>query len=766
MGEVYRARDTRLERQVAVKVLPAHFSDRPGARARFEREARAAASLNHPHICVVHDIGEQDGRPFIAMELLEGRTLQQRIDGKPVPPAEALDLALQIVSGLEAAQAKGIVHRDIKPANIFITTGGQAKIMDFGLATFAATDSNSAAETQALHSRVTTPGLTVGTVAYMSPEQARGEPLDARADIFSFGVVLYEMITGVAPFRGSTIAALFDAILHQPAQLPPDMPAGLDRIIAKALEKDRALRYQSVSDLGADLKRLQRDAVSKEHIAAASRGKRTRPWMALAVAAAAVAVLAFLWMLRTGAPRSGGTRAIQSIAVLPLVNLSGNPAEDYFSDGMTEELIATLAKFRNLRVISRTSVMPYKTGARKRLPEIARELNVEAVVEGSVLRAGDRVRITAQLIEAGTDKHLWAQSYERELRDVIGLQADVAAAIGEQIKLTITPDEQKLLAARHPVDPEVFQLDLKGRFLADQGTEQAVTQGIALFEQALAKDPSYAPAHAHLSQAYASLTPNYRAPKEVMPKARAEAERAVELNAGLPEAHVALANVLMFYAWDWAGAEREIKRAIALNPNSAEAHRVYSKYLGATVQNSQAIAEATRARELDPLSAGAYADLLLVLLGSRQYDRAIAESRLALEKNPNLALARVTMGMAYAQKGQFSEAVPLLQEAYRQEPNYTFMHFLAIVQGAAGNKAEARKLLAKMETLAKSQYVCAYEVASVHANLGDKDKAFEWMNRGVTEQCDCLVWLKSEPWIDRLRIDPRYTALMKRVGTP
>jgi TolB-like protein/Tfp pilus assembly protein PilF len=434
---------------------------------------------------------------------------------------------------------------------------------------------------------------------------------------------------------------------------------------------------------------------------------------------------------------------------------------------MTEQLTADLAKISALRVISRTSVMQYKD-ARKPLPEIAKDLKVDAVIEGSVMRSGDRVRITAQLVQVGTgaERHLWAESYERDLRDVLALQSEVARDIANQIRITLTPQEQARLGKRGPVDPEVYQLYLKGRYYANQDGEEPVRKGIGFLNEAIAKNASYAPAHAGLAFAYASLGNVFSPPREVMPKAKAEALLAIQLDETLSEAHTSLAGILLFYDWDWAGAEKELKRALELNPSSAEARDLYGGLFTALERYPEGVAESRKAFQLDPLSLRIHSNLMFNLLAARQYDEVIAESRRAIERDPKFATAYAVMGLAYTQKRQFPEAIKALEKGNEIDPNPMMQLFLAHVQAVAGNKTESRKLLAKIEELSRHQYVCAYEIGTVHASLGDNAKSFEWFEKGRQQRCDCLIWLKSEPWMDPLRVDPRYPALVKQVGFP
>ena len=760
MGEVYKANDSRLGRNVAIKTALGGFGE------RFEREARAIAALNHPNICTIHDVGEQDGIRYIAMELLEGRTLQERIGGHPLAPADAVEIALQVAAGLEAAHAKGIVHRDIKPANVFLTTDGHVKIMDFGLAKFTpqAMPMDSHSETISLgEAALTMPGTAVGTVVYMSPEQARGEPLDARSDIFSLGAVLFEMLTGVRAFRGGTLAGQFDAILHQtppPVRtLAPAVSPELETVVAKATQKDRDLRYQTIAEMRQDLRQVQPNSVATQ--TRKPPAKKTGRWLWAAAAFVLIAAPAVV-LLRS----HFGSSPIQSIAVLPLETVSGG-GEDYFTDGMTAELIEAMMKIHGWRIISRTSAMQYKN-AHKSLLVIAKELGVDAVVEGTVQRSGDRVRISARLIRAGANEEsLWAQSFDRDIRDVLDLQAGVARSIADQIQLSLTPQEKGQLAEHHPVDPAVLDLYLKGRSLMDTNTEDGIHKAIASFEQALARDPAYASAEAGLALAYGALTPDYERPKDVMPKSREHAQKAIDLSHDtLAEANTALAAVMLRFDWDWDGAERELKHALALNPNSSDAHDWYGIYLTALGKSDQAIPEAELAHKLDPASYPIYTDFLNTLIVARQYDRAIAESRRAIATYPDFAYGYAWLGMSLMLNGQTQEAVKAAQEAYRLDQHVTTTTFLAMVQAAAGNKAEARKLADELDKKSKSHYLCAYEIAGVHLALGETEKAAQWLDEGEREQCDCQIWLRSEPWMDAIRKDPNYPRFIQKIGYP
>jgi TolB-like protein/Tfp pilus assembly protein PilF len=778
MGAVYRARDTRLNRVVAIKVLLPQLASDARLRERFEREARAVAALSHPNICAVYDVGDTTSTSYLVMELLDGETLDHFLGTHVLEPSDVIAFGLQIAAGLEAAHAKGIVHRDIKPGNVFVARGGVIKITDFGLALIAPpAPDQSAAETA--FGDLTMPGSSVGTAAYMSPEQARGETVDARSDVFALGLVLFQMATGRPAFSGATLATVFDAVLNRTPPLAttiaPRVPVAVSHVIAKALEKDREQRYQRVADLSADLQRIANGAAMSPPVTApAGAAVAPRPPGVRRVVIAG-ALLAFMagagaWMWWSAAARSQSSQQaqapIRSLAVLPLENLSGGSDNDYFTDGMTEELITALAAVRGWRVISRTSVMPYKH-ARKPLTAIARELGVDAIVEGSIQQSARRVRITAKLVRAGAaEENLWAGSFDHDLQDVLDLENEFARAIADEIRITLTPQEQQRLTIRRPVDPELFQLLLKGRAAAQSGAEDDLFKAIGYFEQALAVKPDYAPAHAAMALAYEGLTPAFRAPKEVLPKAREHAVRAIELDSSLSEAHAALAAVMFLFDWDWANAGTEMQRAIELNPNSASAHELYGNYLTALNRKDAAISELTLAHQLNPAGLATYSSLLGALCTLREFDRAIAESRRALELHPDFAFAHAWLGMSLLMKGQVREALPSLERARMLDDNVTTTHFLAMAQAAAGNKQAAEALVSGLEAAASTRYTCAYEVASVHLQLGHTEKAMDWLRRGVAEQCDCLVWLKTEAWVDPLRVDPRYADLVKRVGFP
>jgi serine/threonine-protein kinase len=761
MGVVYRARDERLERDVALKVLPPGFLSDENARERFRREARALSQLNHPNICTVYDVGEHDGQIYIAMECIGGQPLSALVRGGALPATTAIRYALQIADAMDHAHERGILHRDLKSSNIIVTPEGRAKVLDFGLAKRMGESSHKETAPGA-DATLTKAGALIGTIAYMAPELLEGAPADVRSDIWALGVILYEMAAGALPFRGSTPFAAAPAILREtPAPLPAGVPPPLQAVIQRCLAKEPSQRYQRVCEVRAALETLQ----------SGSSPVLPPPARKHAVSIAAIAAVAVIG-LALSFPRvrdrlAGGAarNRLDSVAVLPFENLSHDASQDYFTDGMTEEMITDLSRVRALRVISRPSVMAYKA-THKAPAAIAKELHVGALVVGSVLRSGDRVRISVQLIRADDEQNLWAESYERDLRDVLALQGEVARNIASQVRISLSPGEQASLAGARQVDPEVYQLYLRGRFYLDQHTKNSIYAAIQYLQQALQKDPNYAPADAQISFAYSSLSSWYAAPKDVMPKAKAAAQRALELDDSLADAHTALAFELENYEWDWTGAERELKRAIELSPSSSDAHYLYGEYLINLRRQEEGIAEIEQAHQLDPLSLRVASDLTWALVWARQYGRAIESGKQLIERDPGFPWGYVWSGMAYSQLRRFPEAIAALKKAAELEPSPAMDHFLADVQAAAGNKLEAQRLAAKLEEESKRGYVCAYEIAEVYTQLGQKDKAFQWMQRGVKEQCDCLVHLKSEPWLDPLRADPRYLELVKRVGFP
>jgi serine/threonine-protein kinase len=753
---------------VALKVLPAGTLADEAARKRFGNEAVALSKLTHPNIAIVYDFDTHDGVDFLVMEYLPGETLDARLAAGPLPETNVARLGMQIAEGLASAHAKGVIHRDLKPGNLRVTPEGHLKILDFGLAKLLPRVGEKSQVETASNSHAVS-----GTLPYMAPEQLRGENVDARTDIFSLGAVLYEMATGKRPFREETSPRLIDAILHQtpvtPRAVNPRVSPDLERIVLKSLEKDPALRYQSATEVGVDLRRLGTPSGAAVAIPAVPPGSK---WRAMGVMAAlgVAAVLVLLIGLDVGGLRErlfGGASAsrIESLAVLPLENLSGDPEQDYFSDGMTDALITDLSRIKTLRVISRTSTMRYKA-TDKPLPEIAQELDVDAVVEGSVLRVGDRVRITAQLIEAGTDRHLLAESYERDLTDILALQGEVARAIAEKIRIALTPQDTARFSNRRQVDQEAHETYLKGRLYLNEQTDEGYWKAIDYFNQAIARDPGYAPAYAGLADSYSSLGWSALPPHEAFPKAKAAVFKALEIDDTLSEAHASLGYIRTFYDWDWSAAERDFKRAIELNPNSVDAHVFYHWCLRVQGRLAESQAEIARAYELDPLST-----YLMAMEDSHytsgQYHQAIDRLREVLDLDPTLAIGHWWLGLAYLQEAMYNEAIAAFQEALAlSEASTEYLAWLGRANAMAGRRDKALQIIDELNARSKQEYIASNHFATIYIGLGDKDKAFEWLEKTYEERSGWMVWLQTAPEFDSLRSDPRFADLLRRMGFP
>jgi TolB-like protein/Tfp pilus assembly protein PilF/predicted Ser/Thr protein kinase len=771
MGEVYRATDTRLSRDVAIKILSSRFTAEPDARLRFEREAHTASALNDPHICTIYDVGQHEGRQFLVMELLEGRTLKQYMDGQSLAVEQVLKLGMQIAGALQTAHGKGIIHRDVKPANIFVTERGEVKVLDFGLAKLLPPTDQDATHSLTL----TEPQAVLGTLPYMAPEQLRGEKTDARTDIWGVGAVLYEVATSQRPFREELSTRLTDAILHQPPTPPRALngaiPTELERIILKCLDKDPENRYQSATELVVDLRRLSTPTSQSGGTLPAAKA-RVRRGSARQIAYAAVGVLV---LAAAGvATNVGGCRErllsreasprIQSLAVLPLANLSHDPEQDYFADGMTEALIANLAQVSALRVISRTSVMHYK-GTDKTLPQIARDLNVDAVIEGTVQRSGNRVQVTAQLIRGQTDAPEWAKIYERDSRDVLMMQSELAQAIVGEIKVHLTPQERQHLARARPINPDAYNAYLLGNYHSSKRSPAALAKGIEYFQEAIRIDPNYAQAYAGLASAYierdiwAGLGIGKTADQ-----IRAATLKALELDGELAEAHALLGEIHFQYDWDWPGTEAQYKRAIQLNPNLADTYVRYAFFLQAMRRDQEALAAVHRAVELDPLSASNICDEGRILYRARQFEKAIVRYQKALELDPGFLPALSRISEAYEELGKFDEALAAAQKLSQATDRRVGMRPLARIYARMGMRREAMEIVRTIEkegSLGGNEFA----LAAIYSALGDRDHAMAALEKGVQSR-SLLPFVFVDPQLDPLRSDPRFQQLLRRAGLP
>ena len=761
MGEVFRARDAHLGRDVALKVLPPGTFTNDHARRLFRKEADALSKLNHPNIVTVHDFDTQENLDYLVMEHVPGTTLSEKLCRGPLPEDDVIRIGIQLGEGLTAAHEQGIFHGDLKPGNLRLTSDNRLKILDFGLAR----------SVRCLNPMATTESLAgaepfAGTLSYMAPEQLRGQAIDARTDIYSAGVVLYELATGQRPFSQNLPTVLVDAILHQmpipPTQVRPEISRGLEDIILSCLEKEPQKRCSSARNLLLALQQLANPGTAGSGVATPHRRVKYG-FYGLAVCVVVVVLLSALGLMNVtrwhNRLSSGSAPRIESLAVLPLANLSGDPEQDYLADGMTEALITDLGQIHAFRrVISRTSVIRYKT---ERIPlrEIARQLDVDGVIEGSVLRSTKTVQVTVRLVNATDDNQLWSATYQSPFRDLLTLRSELALAIANEIKLTLTAAERARLSEARPVEPAAQEAFLKANYLS-MGTSEQRAKARGYFEQAIRLDPNYAPAYAGLADSYWK---NQDLPaSEAMPKSREYALKAIALDPSFAHAHTALASIRFYGDWDWPGAELEFHRAIDLNPNDAEAHRMYSVYLTAMGRFDNALEQIQAAQKLDPSSAHEHTTAGWTLYCARRFDEASQQCQRALELAPNYENAHSCLSYSYLGKGAYQQAIEENRKAWALSGKDTvWTALLGRDYALAGNQTEARKLLTQLLQLSRQTYVPPYFFATLYAALGEKDTAFRWLEKAYSERDPYLAFIKVDPEIDPLRSDTRFQELLR-----
>lgn len=753
MGVVYKAHDTRLDRLVALKFLPPEHTRDPEVKRRFINEAKAASALDHPNVCIIHEVSETpDGQVFIAMPCYAGKTLQQHILDGQLSVETCIAYAIQIAEGLKAAHNKSIVHRDIKSSNIIVTAEGLVKIMDFGLAKRAAA------------TVVTKTGVTVGTVPYMSPEQARGENVDHRTDIWSLGVVLYEMISGRRPFESTYSEAVVYSILNEEPRpfslVRSDVPTDVERIVGKCLQKNPANRYQRVAELLVDLHRTKTQPVGEATAGNDTLRFQWKKWFLFPAAAVLITLGLVVLPLRFTANEA----VIRSIAVLPLKNLSGDAEQEYFADGMTEALITEFAKLGSLRVISRTSVMLYKE-TQKPIPEIARELNIDAIVEGSILRSGDRVRITAQLIHASTEKHLWAESYQRSLRDVLSLQNEIVAAITRQVNLQLTPRQRVRLASSLPVDPEAYELYLKGRERNAKLTRIDLETAIKYYEMALSKDSTLALAYVGIGRSWSGLQQmGFVRPTEAQTRMRDALAKALALDSTLAETYYARASLAVWSDWNWKIADEEFKKADSLNPNHAEGQAAYAHYLQIMKRPTDAMEHMSRALESDPFNPQVRAFFGTMLIQLRRYEEALEQARRIKAEVPNMPMAHNQIANSLYFLGKYDEALSEERNRWIIRNDTDMVRTLEEGAAVGGYRRAMQNVADRLANRAKKSQSERLQIAAYYVKAGNLEKALDWVERAYQARDPNMPYLAIGPIHDPLRNHPRFQAVLQKMG--
>ena len=805
MGEVYLAEDTRLDRQVALKILPQEFAEDSDRMNRFVREAKSASALNQPNIITIHEIGEAEGTHFIASEYIQGETLHTRLKQTPLDLKTTLDIAIQVASALNAAHKAGIIHRDIKPENVMIRPDGLVKILDFGIAKLSTKRAEPTAEeaATALKQQGTSPGVIIGTANYMSPEQARGKAVNAQSDIFSFGIVLYEMVTGQRAFTGENAVDVIGAILHKEPtplnQLAPELPHEIERIINKTLRKDPDVRYQTAGDLLTDLKDAKQELEFQDKLERAVAPQSQRPETQtiflpatdgqrsptlptssaefitqevkkhkLGVMVGSLFVVALLgvglWFFYFRV--SAANKTISSIAVLPFQNKSSDADTDYLSDGLAESLIYRLSQLPNLKVSPTSAVMRYK-GKELDAQRIAKELGVQAVMSGRMIQRGENLSISVELVDAANNKIIWGEQYERKMSDLLTTQREIATTITEKLQLKLSGENAKGITKKYTESNEAYQLYLKGRYLWNQRTGESLKRATEFYNQAIEKDPGFALAYAALAETYV-LFANYEvsSPADSMPQSKAAALRALELDDSLAEAHSALGWYLCQYEFDWIGGEKEFRRAIELNPNYATAHQWLASVFAQTKRFDAAQAEIKRASDLDPLSPIIAVNVAFDLWESRRYDEALKQFERTLLLHPDFTVAQQGLCWTYSAMGKSELAITACRKSLDLTKGAWDKGRLSMVLGSAGHTDEAKKLLQELQTESSQRYIPKMALALAHLGLNQKAEALAMIEQDVAEHGYWVGSMGVEPEFDELRSEPRFKALIKRANLP
>ena len=747
MGEVYLAEDTRLGRQVAIKLLPASYQYDPERRTKFLAEARATSALRSPHIAAIYDIGEHEGSMYIVMEYVEGELLAEKLKRGALEIRDAIDVAAQIADALTEAHSLGIVHCDVKASNLIVNERGLVKLLDFGIAAAAVSNRAEVDDHTKKVGQQTALGVVGGTISYMSPEQAIGRVVDNRSDIFSLGIVLYEMLTARLPFDGDTPTKTIDNIIHaEPmplARLNYAVTPDLDRVVRKCLEKNRDRRYQSVRDLLIDLRNLQRDSDSSSAPATAGIGRQTQV-----------------------VTRTRSRKTIDSLAILPFVNQSGDSDLEYLSDGVTEALINNLSRLTKLRVMARSTVFRYKSREVQDAQQVGHELGVRTVLNGRLLKRGDSLIVKLELVDTNDGSHLWGGQYTRELSDMLTLEREISTEISEHLRLKLNSAQKKSLTKGITENSEAYQLYLKGRYHWNKRTEEGIRKSIEYFEHAIAQDSKFGLAYAGLADSY-NLMASYSTKPLATPflRAKATALKALSLDDKLAEAHAALAAVKLWREFDWEGAERGFRKAIEMDPSYSTAHLWLALYLAAMDRMDEGLSEVRLALKLDPLSRVINLNLSRILHFARQFDDAIKQCKKTIDMYPDYLIAHRRLGMSYAEKGMFDEAEAEFKKALAISENESeTMSARAYAHAGAGRTEDARKVLDRLTELAKKSYVSPYSLARIHIGLDQIDEAFECLEKTHQERHGILTYLKVEPIFDRLRSDSRYADLLRRMG--